>query len=145
MMLANPCHKGNILTGSTSNATMIVDYVDAVTDDAAMNVYGYKTSTATFVDGETVTGTNDNGDPISFVLNSDEAEGPHWYDWTVFGNDATNYGNMPSRATLVCLYRGRLVLAGDNNNPHQWWMSKVGDPWNFKYDSNETQTTLFQQ
>jgi len=134
---ANPCHKGNILTGSTSNATMIVDYVDAVTDDAAMNVYGYRTSTATFISGETVTGTNNDGDPISFVLSGDEVAGPHWYDWTVFGNDTTNYGNMPSRATLVCLYRGRLVLAGDNNNPHQWWMSKVGDPWNFKYDSND--------
>ncbi|MBW1927377.1 MAG: hypothetical protein JRI35_09370, partial [Deltaproteobacteria bacterium] len=133
----NPCHKGNILTGGTSNATMVVDYVDAVTDDAAMNVYGYRTSDATFVDGETVTGTNDDGDAISFVLNDDEESGPHWYDWTVFGNDTTNYGSMPSRATLVCLYRGRLVLSGDNNNPHQWWMSKVGDPWNFKHDSSD--------
>lgn len=130
---ANPCHKGNTLTGGTSTAKMIVDYVDGVTDDSAMNVYGYRTTSATFSSGETVTGTNDNAGAISFVLSAAETAGPHWYDWTVFGNDTTNYGTMPTSSTLIALYRGRIVI-NDVQIPHAWFMFKVGDPWKIKYD-----------
>jgi len=127
------CHKGNTLTGETSGAKMVIDYVDAVTDGAAMNVYGYRYTTATFSSGETVTGTNDDGDTISFTTSAAETAPPHWYDWTVFGNDTTNYGELPTSATLIALYRGRLIV-NDNHNPHAWKMLKVGDPWKALYD-----------
>lgn len=133
----NPCHKGNTLTGGTSTASMIVDYVDGVTDNAAMNVYGYRTTTATFSSGETVTGTNDNGNAISFVLSAAETPPPHWYNWTVFGNDTTTYGTMPAKAYLGCLYRGRAILAGNPNYPYQWYMSRVGDTWDWLYAIND--------
>ncbi len=132
----NPCSKGITLTGGTSAATLIVDFADAVTDDAALNVYGYRTSTATFVSGETVTGTNGDGDAVSFVLSAVEAPPPHWYTWTPFGNDTTTYGVMPNGASLVARYRGRLVLAGDPDYPHQWYMSKTANPWDWLYGSN---------
>ena len=133
----NPVTKGTILTGGTSTATMIADYASGVTDNAAASIYGYRTSSATFSSGETVTGTNGNGDAVSFVLSAAESAPPHWYNWTSFGNDTTTYGSMPSKAYMVTCYRGRLVLSGDINYPNRWWMSKVADPWSWLYTSND--------
>jgi hypothetical protein len=130
---ANPCTKGMTLTDGTSAASMIVDYVDAVTDDAAMTVYGKRTTTATFANTHTVTGTNANGDAVSFVLNANEDAPPHWYDWTVFGNDTDTYGTMPTSSSMIALWRGRIVT-NDDNNPHAWYMTKVDDPFKIKYD-----------
>lgn len=123
------CTRGLVLTGGTSGAIMRVDYVDAVTDDAAMNVYGKRTSVATFTSGETVTGAGS----VSFVTSAAETAPPHWYDWTVFGGSSA-YGTMLTKPTLVCLYRGRLVISGDSQYPQAWQMTKVGDPWKFLYD-----------
>ena len=130
---ANPCTKGMILTGGTSNAEMVVDYADGVTDDAAANIYGIRTTTQTFSSGETVTGTNADGNAVSFVTSAAADAPNHWYDWTVFGQDTTNYGTMPESSTLISLYRGRLVV-NDVKRPHAWYMSKVGDPFKFLYD-----------
>jgi len=139
---ANPPTKGMLLTGGTSNATMIVDYADSVTDGAAANIYGYKTSIAAFVSGETVSGKNKNGDTVSFVLFAGESSAPHWYSWTPFGNDTSTYGLMPSQATLVCTYRGRLVLAGNSDYPHQWYMSRTINPWDWQYVVNDPLTPI---
>jgi len=132
---ANPCTFGMTLTGGTSGAQMIVDYVDGVTDNAAANVYGYRTTTATFSSGETVTGTNSAGNAVSFVTSAAETAPtpPHWYNWTVFGNDTTNYGTMPSSSSLIALYRGRIVF-NDDLRPQAWYMTKVGNPFKIKYD-----------
>lgn len=127
--------KGDIITataGATSGASMVVDYIDAT--DGTCNIYGYRTTVALFVDTDVVTGTNDNGD-ISFTLNADETAPPHWYSWTVYSGDATTYGTMPTQPTITCLYRGRLFLSGDSTRPHQWWLTKVDNPWSVVYDS----------
>ena len=131
---ANPCTPGMKLTGQTSTAEMYVDYVDGVTDDAAANIYGTRITTATFSSGETVTGTNADGNAVSFTTSAAETAPPHWYNWTVFGQDTTKYGTMLSAPTLVCLYRGRVVTAGDSTLPYAWQMSKVGDPFKVLYD-----------
>jgi len=123
--------KGTTLTGGTSKAEMIVDYIDA--SDSTCNVYGYRTTTATFVDTETVTGTVTTTDDVTFVLNANENAPPHWYNWTVYSGDTATYGTMPTSSSLISLYRGRIVI-NDNNNPHAWYMTKVGDPWKCKYD-----------
>lgn len=128
-----PCTKGMTLTGGTSTATMIVDYANAVTDDSAALIYGSLTSTMGFKSGETVTGTNGDGDSVSFVTDDGSIEPPHWYNWTVFGSDTTTYGIMPSSSSLVSLYRGRLVL-NDDDRPHAWYMFKVSDSWKVLYD-----------
>jgi len=127
------CTKGMTLTGGTSGASMIVDYVDAITDDAAMNAYGYRTTTATFSSDETVTGTNSAGATVSFATSAAETAPPHWYSWTVFGNDTTTYGTMPTSSSLIALYRGRLVI-NDNHRPHAWYMTRVENPWKVLYD-----------
>lgn len=128
---ATVCTRGMVLTGGTSAATLRIDYVDAITDNSAMNVYGKRTSVATFVSGETVTEV---GGSVSFVLSAAEVQPPHWYDWTVFGNDTTNYGTELVQPTLVCLYRGRIVTSGDSDYPQAWQMRAVGNPWKVLYD-----------
>jgi len=124
--------KGDILTGDPSTATMIVDYIDAM--DGACKVYGFKTNTAVFASGDTVTGTNDNGD-ISFELSAaeDPPNPPHWYNWTVYSGDTTTYGTMPTSSSLISLYRGRIVI-NDDYRPQAWYMFKVDNPWKVKYD-----------
>jgi hypothetical protein len=131
--------KGDVLTGGTSTASMIVDYIDAT--DGACNVYGYRTTSNTFQDAEVVTGTNTNGD-ISFTTNAAETTAPHWYDWTAYSNDTTNYGTMPSSAYIIARYRGRLILSGHPSYPHQWYMSESADPWDWLYSTNDPMTAV---
>lgn len=42
-------------------------------------------------------------------------------------------GNVPTNCHLVSMWRDRIVLAGDINNPHLWYMSKSGDPTDWDY------------
>ena len=127
---ANPPDRGNILTGGSSGAKMIVDYVTSLAD--ACILYGYRTTVATFTTGETVTGTDDDSNAISFAMTAAaEVAAPHWYDWTVYGNDEDLYGKMPDQAYLVAVSGGRLILSGDREYPHQARASGSGNPWDF--------------
>lgn len=124
-------HRGNTLVGGSSEAEMIVDYIDASSDE--VNIYGYRTTAATFTSGETVTCTNDDDESVSFATSAAETAPPHWYDWTVYANDSTNYGTMPASSSIITLYRGRIVI-NDDNRPHAWYMFKIDNPWKVKYD-----------
>lgn len=118
--------KGDILTQATSEAKMVVDH----TNTAKTLTYGYVTA-GTFNTTNAVTGSGSGtGFTPTAVTNN-----PHWYDWAVYPGGAS--GTMPTSAYLVCLYRGRLVLAGHPNYPHQWYMSKISDPWNWVYTSTD--------
>lgn len=128
---------GNILTGGTSNAQMVVEYITAKT--GAVTIYGKRTTTATFVSGETVTGTDDDSNTISFKLSADEVAPPHWYDWTPYANDTTNYGSLPDTAYLGCRYRGRAVLSGNPDYPFQFYMSREGNPFDFNFYQTDAQ------
>lgn len=121
--------KGDILTQATSAATMVVDH----TNTAKTLTYGYVTS-GTFNTTNEVTGS---GSGTAFTPSAVTAK-PHWYDWTVYPGGAS--GSMPAKAYLGCLYRGRCVLSGNPNYPHQWYMSKTGDPWNWNYSSTDPLT-----
>jgi hypothetical protein len=124
---AHPPDRGNILTGGTSEAKMVVDYVTTLS--GACTIYGKRITTATF-QAETVTGTDDDDNAISFTGTAEVAP-PHWYDWTVYGGDTTLYGTMPDQAYLGCLSGGRLVLSGDPDYPHQCRASAAGNPWDW--------------
>lgn len=126
--LATPHAKGDILTQATSNAVMVVDY----TNTAKTAVYGYVTS-GTFNATNEVTGS---GSGTAFTPTA-VTNNPHWYDWTVYQGDATTYGAMPAKAYLGCLYRGRSVLSGNPNNPYQWYMSRVANPYDWAYTAND--------
>ncbi|KKK96433.1 hypothetical protein LCGC14_2662810, partial [marine sediment metagenome] len=136
---------GTILTGGSSGAKMIVDYITATS--SASVIYGKRTTSATFTSGETVTGTNPSGSPygsaVSFTMTAvAEVAPPHWYDYTVFGADATNYGALPDTAYQVCTYRGRIQLSGDPNYPHQWYQSRQLNIFDYLYVAGDAQTPV---
>lgn len=133
---------GTVLTGGTSGAKMVVDYITAL--DGACTIYGKRTTTATFTAGEVVTGTDDDDNGISFTMTgvAEVAPSPpHWYDWTVFGKSAT-FGVMPTYAGIGCNYRGRADVSGDQGYPHQWYEAKQGNPWNWLYGKNDAQSAV---
>lgn len=128
-LTGNPPDFGTLLTGGTSGAKMVVDYITALS--GATTIYGRRTTTATFSNGETVTGTDDDDNAISFTTTV-EVAGPHWYNWTPFGNSST-FGVIPDQLTLGCAWNGRAVVAGNEADPNQWYMTKQGNPWHFIY------------
>jgi hypothetical protein len=137
----NPPDFDNILTDDTTGAQMVVDYIDAVA--GATTIYGRRLTSNIFQASDVVSGTDDDGNAISFTMTAvDEVLPPHWYDWTVYGNNETLYGEMPDKATLVSDYNGRLVLAGNKDYPHEWWMSKVYNPWNWLYQEGTYLTAI---
>jgi hypothetical protein len=130
---------GAYIIGGTSGAAMSVDYITSLS--GACTIYGTNVTAATFTSGEAVTGTNPDGTSVSFTTNSAEDAGPHWYDWTTYGN-STNFGALPPRATLGCLFRGRAVISGNNIAPHQWYMSRQANPFNWLYGINDAQSAV---
>ena len=132
---SNVPNHGNILTGGTSVAKMVTDYIDANSGDT--NLYGNLITTAVFVSGETVTGTNNDGDAVSFVLSANQTTGPHWYDWTVYAGDESTYGSLPTTASIIELHIGSVWLMGDSRYPHQWYKSRQNNPWDYLYAQDD--------
>ena len=140
---ANPPTHGMVLTGGSSTAKMVVDYITNLDDNEACTIYGKRITTATFTTGETVTNTVAS---VSFAMTAaNEVAGPFWYDWTTFGNaagDDTTFGDLPDNATIGCLYRGRAVLSGDVDYPHQWYMMRQANPFDALYGTNDAQSAV---
>jgi hypothetical protein len=135
----HPPDFATVLTGGTSGAQMVVDYIDAVA--GATTIYGKLMTTAEF-EAETVTGTDDDGNAISFTGTAQVGNTiPHWYNWTVFGNSAV-FGTMPSQATLGKPWRSRPVLSGDKDYPQYWYMGRQGNPWDWNYISLDSQSPV---
>lgn len=63
----------------------------------------------------------------------DEVEG--------LGIEGESKGTVPPGCKLIALYRGRVVLASDFDNPHNWFASKLGNPHDFDYDPAVTNLT----
>ena len=132
--------RGVIITGA-GGAQMIVDYIDAI--DGAAKIYGNKINSTAFVDGELVSGTNSDSTVVKLDIKAGTTEtaGPHWYNWTVYGGD-TAFGALPTFATVIKLYRGRIYITGDRYNPHQWYLSRQGNPWDFNYAATDAQSPV---
>jgi hypothetical protein len=137
--------RGMILEGSiTTTDRMLVDFC-TVTDGAG-SVYGRMLSGA-FDSGDTVVASAADGGAtaVSFVLSVAPAEAttmPHWYTYTAYAGNGGSYGSLPNKAYLGCLYRGRVVLAGDPVYPHQWYMSRQANPWDWVYAANDAQSPV---
>lgn len=122
---------GDVLEQGSSAISMVVDYTNA----AKTATYGYVTA-GTFVETTEVTGS---GDGTAFGPTA-VTNNPHWYSWTVYPGGES--GSMPAKAYLGCLYRGRCVLSGNPNYPHQWYMSRQADPWDWDYTKNDAQAPV---
>ncbi len=130
--------KGDLLTGSSSGAKMVVDFVTAATGAAL--IYGQRVTSATFTSSDNATTSADS--EVNIDLDANEVAGPHWYDWTVFAALTATYGALPDFASLICLYRGRVVLSGNKEYPYQWYMSRQNHPFDFNYAKNDAQTAV---
>ena len=130
-----PARGDLVYQAGTDAAVMVVDYIHGT--DTVM--YGYVIS-GTFEVTTAITSAVGGGGNVIFPSPAAPVSNPHWYAWTPYDNDTTTYGSMPAKAYLGCLYRGRNVLAGNPAYPHQWYMSKIGDPWNWVYASTDPLT-----
>lgn len=124
----------DILTQDTSGATMVVEYTDA----AKTHTWGRITG-GVFDTTHTVTGS---GSGTAFIPTATSIHPPLWYAWTPYDNDTTTYGEMPDKAYLGCLYRGRAVLSGDSDYPNQWYMSRQLNLWDWVYEANDAQAPI---
>lgn len=43
------------------------------------------------------------------------------------------YGLVPLNCSIITRFRDRIVLAGDPDSPHLWYMSRLGDPMDWDY------------
>ncbi|MBE3036628.1 MAG: hypothetical protein IMZ70_06070, partial [Candidatus Atribacteria bacterium] len=127
--------RGSVVKQLTSNAEMIVDFVNG----ALTMIYGYTTTgTFTTTGGQTLSGGGMTGSLVPTAVTAN----PHWYDWTQYGITKALSTSIPAKAYLVSVYRGRLVLAGNPRYPNQWYMSKVADPFNWLYGADDPMSAV---
>ena len=128
---------GDLLTqdqGGGAIAYMVVDFTNAT--KTLTYGYAYYSGSATAFNASTaITGS---GSGTGFTPTAVTA-GPHWYDWTVYPGSS---GELPNKAYLGCLYRGRAVISGNPEYPYQWYMSRQANPWDFAYVANDAQTPV---
>ncbi len=130
--------KGDIVYQNGSDAAqMVVDYIHGT--DKVM--YGYVIS-GTFEVTTAITTVAGGGGNVIFPSPSAPVSKPHWYDWTPYDNDTSTYGTMPNKAYLGCNYRGRAVISGNPEFPHQWYMARQLNPWDFAYFANDAQSPV---
>ncbi|HEB27327.1 MAG TPA: hypothetical protein ENI05_06060, partial [Porticoccus sp.] len=127
--------RGDILTQAVTNAVMVVDFVNP----ASTAIYG-KVTSGTFNATNLVTST---GTVDDFTPSAVSTIGtPLFYEWTIYpdidlGGNA-DFGVIPSQASIAALYRGRVFLSGDTDNPHQWKGPRQDNPWDFLYFANDS-------
>ena len=131
-------------------AYMVVDFVSKYNTTAANKhlIYGYayySGAAAAF----TLTHDIKNADGDVVVANANLSVAvdpmPHWYDWTVYNGDTgvtPSYGNMPNKAYLGCLYRGRGIISGNPEHPEQWYMTRQTNLWDFAYLAGDAGTPV---
>ncbi len=131
-------------------AYMVVDFVSKYNTTAANKhlIYGYA-----YYSGAATAFTlthdikNADGDVVIANANLSVAADPmpHWYDWTVYNGDTgvtPSYGNMPNKAYLGCLYRGRGIISGNPEHPEQWYMTRQTNLWDFAYLAGDAGTPV---
>lgn len=128
---------GSLVTQSTSAAVMSVESVSA----DKTKIYG-KTVTGTFVttDGYTLSGGGMAPETQVPSAVAEASSTPLWYDWEIFPDGAS--GSLPDQAYLGCLWRGRMVLSGNPDDPHQWYMSRQADHTDFAYVAGDAQSPV---
>lgn len=129
--------RGSTVTQSGSGATMIVDFVNS----AKTEIYGYTTGgTFTTTAGQTLSGGSMSPETRVPSAVDEATDTPHWYDYTVYPDGSS--GSLPDQAYLGCVYRGRIVLSGNPDDPHQWYMSRQADPYDYAYTANDAQSPV---
>ncbi len=123
--------RGENLTAS-GGAEYLMDYAIEI----GANIYDlhlYKTNGQITAIGETLTTSGKTA-----TVQNDEDNGNHWIEMSAV--DGCEY--LPTSASIGCLYRGRIVLAGDRSNPHAWYMSRSGNPFDWTYAAGDAASPI---
>ena len=120
--------KGDRLVGDDSGAIVIYDRGTANT------MYGYRLISTAITEGVDNLKLDDN----NYFDVTAVTEPPHWLTWSA----DSGKGSLPDSANIGTLYRGRIVLAGDESNPHMWYMSRQGDPFDWLYAQDDAQSAI---
>ncbi len=46
-------------------------------------------------------------------------------------------GTVPTENRIICQWANRMVLAGDPDSPHLWYMSRIGDPYSWLFAAGD--------
>jgi hypothetical protein len=57
----------------------------------------------------------------------------------------TAKGFVPIGCEIITVYRDRMVLAGDPEAPHLWYMSRQGDPYDWDYSQDDAGAAVYGQ
>ena len=123
-------------------ATMLVDFVNT----AKTEIYGF-TTFGTFVTTADYPLSGGSMDPETSVPSAvaEASTAPHHYNWTPYSSpDETNpaFGSLPAKCYLGGWYRGRAVLSGNPNDPHQWYMTRQLNPFDLAYAAGDAQSPV---
>ncbi len=132
---------GALLTNSV-NETIVVDAIQRINSTTVSALYGFVTTSTGFADGDKL---SHNGVSIVVVDSVTGPSLPLFHDYTVYPNISTtplSFGSLPGKATLIALYRGRIVLAGNPARPFQWYMARQNNPYDFAYFANDPQSPV---
>lgn len=124
---------GESVSQAGSVATGVYDV--RVKVGSAYYYYFYQTSAANFNTTGDITGdTSAVVVTSASISNSDPP--PHWNKWNVAK------GSLPNSANIGDLFKGRVTLSGDKDNPHQWYQARQGDPFDFLYAKEDAQAPV---
>ncbi len=134
--------RGMIMTGDESSVQIIVDFYNGTND-----VYGFNFTSNSVTSVEDFVGTNEDGDTVTFTITGTGTLPtiPHYYTWTPFGavtdtTDAAYKGDLPTTATVLALYRGGILMAGDTKAPHSWALTRRGNPFDFLFQEDDEES-----
>ncbi len=134
---------GAVISSMNRAAAMVVDYVQRATSTTVSYVYGYTTTSLKFVVNDSVAFSGRSIGSVKTVAVG--ASAPFFHDYTVYPSVSTTpktFGSLPGKATLIALYRGRIVLSGNPAYPFQWYMSRQNNPYDYAFFAADPQAPV---
>jgi len=122
---------GDVLIGAINGSVIIVDYMESSGGNDYL--YGQVISGGIIGAGEEFELDADNG----FTVES-FTDPPHWVNW----HSVMVSGTLPETATIGCAWKGRIVMAGNSARPHQWYMTRAGDPFDMAYAAGDARSPI---
>jgi hypothetical protein len=142
------CSQAGAITTYPARGTLLYQNgADPAVVSVDMIMVSGKTMTVAVISGtleaDTALTTEVAGGGTTIMTPTEVTSPPFIYDWVPYQTAAGVFaGTMPDRATLVCNYRGRLVLSGNRIYPFQWYMSRQADPFDWAYAATDSQTPV---
>lgn len=138
--LGTPWAQGD-LCAQAGGGTGVFDEV--YTHNSTYEIFVYRTNTTQFAVGTDITVAGKTTLEHAYI--SAVNVPPYWLPWV----EKTGYEGLISDANnsgsdIGCLYSGRIVL-NSVKSPHQWYMSRQGDPLDWLVDQDDVGTAISSQ